>query len=211
MSRHTNRGRRFNPQAYKEKRSSRVIKAFRVLDPESSSELSGIVRDLEKDNTLPVLKSIPGCHIAYILDPHTVRKEFSSGFRAGFNLSEAKQRIKEEGQEIQEETISYVPARVGEISILGSSNNNRKLIAAKVESRALAEERRAIYEILGEEGLRGFEAKQYKRFSNPIIILATTIVPVNNKLEQARIQDAIETSVLVHQAFEIGFGPLQVV
>lgn len=183
------------------------MQAYRVLDEEGSSALAGVIRDLEGDNTLPTLKSVPGSHRAFLLDPHTVRKEFSSGFRSGFSYAKARDKIYKRERADEDDTIQ---AKVGKISILGSTGKHR-IIAAFVESAEMVAERQAIYSILGAEGLRGFNKKEYRNPGAPLLVLATLLEPVHDRDEREKLEEAVDTAIVIHQASELNFGELQVI
>ena len=209
----SNAFRRPNPEADKEKRNVKVIKAFRMLDGQDSAQLSGIVRDLERDQSLPPFRSIPNTHTVYVLDPHTVRKEFSMGFRSGqrFEAERAKQKMRASPENGSPITSDNLEAEIGKITLLGRSEHHKNTLVAYVESTPLVEERRALYEILGEEGLKGFTRLKHRSIGAPYILLGTTIEPIHDVNARERIIDVVETATLIHAANHVALGQLQVV
>ncbi len=199
LSRH-----RHNPQSQREKQS-RFLKAYRVVDEESSSAIAGVVRELELDGELPPMTDIPHRHRAFILDPHLVKREFKSGFRAGFEFSRARDRI------LNREKDDSLPASIGKIAFLGGSNQRYRHIGMYLQSPEAIEERKAMYRILGDAGLNGFTPKKIRSPGAPLIILATTVEPVHDRDERNRIEGVIETGLVIHQAVDMELGELRVV
>jgi len=204
MPRRTRMPGRYNPQANKEKNSLRMLKAFRPIDSESSLTIAGVVRNLEEDGAIPKTESIRYAHLAYVLDPHIVKKEFSQGFMSGYTFSRAKERIK--NHEYEDELAS----QIGKIAIIGKNKSRNRLLCAYVQNVQIVKERQAIYSILGEEGLSGFRGKKVKRAGAPLLHLATFAEPVHDKDQRAEIVEAIDTALIIHQVGEITLQGLEV-
>ena len=204
MPRRTRMPGRYNPQANKEKNSLRMLKAFRPVDQESSLTIAGVVRSLEEDGTIPKTESIPYSHLAYVLDPHIVRKEFSQGFMSGYNFYRAKERIK--SQEYEDE----LQSQIGKIALIGKNKSRNRLLCAYVQNVEIVKERQAIYGILGEEGLSGFRGKKIKRAGAPLLHLATFAEPIHDKERRDEIVDAIDTALVIHQVGELTLQSLEV-
>lgn len=204
MPRRTRMPGRYNPQANKEKNGLRMLKAFRPVDQESSLTIAGVVRSLEEDNTIPKTETIPYSHLAYVLDPHIVRKEFSQGFMSGYNFFRAKERIK--SQEYEDE----LQSQIGKIAIIGKNRSRNRLLCAYVQNPEIVKERQAIYSILGEEGLAGFRGKKIKRAGAPLLHLATFAEPIHEKEHREEIVAAIDTALVIHQVGELTLSSLEV-
>ena len=204
MPRRTRMPGRYNPQANKEKNGLRMLKAFRPVDPESSLTIAGVVRNLEEDNSIPKTETIPHSHLAYILDPHIVRKDFSQGFLSGYSFSRAKEKIK--SQDYEDEILS----QIGKISIIGKNKSRNRLLCAYVQSPEVVKERQAIYSILGEEGLSGFRGKKIKRAGAPLLHLATFAEPIYDREQREEIVAAIDTALVIHQVGELTLHSLEV-
>lgn len=204
MPRRTRMPGRYSPQANKEKKGLRMLKAFRPVDPESSLTIAGVVSILEKDNTIPETETIPHSHLAYILDPHIVRIDFSQGFLSGYSFSRAMEKIK--NQDYEDEILS----KIGKISIIGKNRSKNRLLCAYVQSPEIVKERQAIYGILGEEGLSGFKGKKIKRVGAPLLQLATFAKPIYDEKQRKEIVEAINYSLAEHRVGELTLGSLEV-
>lgn len=196
---------RHNPEANREKRNHKVMKATRLVDPESSSAWSGIIRDLERDESLPRFASVPARHPVYVLDPHLVRVEFQAGFRAGFDFA----RAKEEYRTGTEEFDDFIDAKVGPLTFLDGSKGKRHL-AAFVECRQLREERQLLYKGLGEVGFQGFQRLGKKLPPTPVVLLGTLAEPLYEKQALDVIKEVVDTAFIIHQASNFVLGPLSV-
>lgn len=204
MPRRTRMPGRYNPQADKEKNSLRMLKAFRPIDQESSLTIAGVVRSLEEDNAIPKTETIPYAHLAYVLDPHIVKKEFSQGFMSGYSFFRASERIK--NHEYEDELTS----QIGKIAIIGKNKSRNRLLCAYVQSPEIVKERQAIYNILGEEGLSGFRGNRIKRAGAPLLHLATFAEPIHVKEQRKEIIEAIDTALIIHQVGELTLQSLEV-
>jgi hypothetical protein len=217
MSRRSGRAlHRYNPQAQKEKRDMKVIKAYRMLDGGQSAALSGIMHELENEQEVPPLKApIPSVHTIFVLDPHNVREQFTMGFNSGFRFEagRARNKLKASQEKDDYKTKDIIHARIGEIATLRMkySHSNNLHLVARIESEELLTERKDIYRILGEEGLTGFSKLSHKGIVAPYIHLGITQNVVSDPDDQAKIAEAIETAILIHDAMDISLGPLQIV
>lgn len=199
MARH-----RHNPQSQREKQL-KFLKAYRVVDEASSSAMAGVLHELVLDSELPPMTDIPYRHRAFILDPHLVKREFKSGFIAGFEFSRARDSI------MNRESDDTISASIGKIAFLGGSNQRFRHIGMYLHSHEAIQERKEMYRILGEAGLSGFTSKKIRSPGAPLIILATTVEPVHDRIERKRIEGVIEAGLVVHRATSMELGELQVV
>lgn len=195
---------RHNPQAQREKQS-RFLKAYRVVDEASSSAIAGVLHELVLDGELPQMTDVPYRHRAFILDPHLVKREFKSGFTAGYEFGRARDNIK------NQESVDTISASIGKIAFLGGSNQRYRHIGMYLQSPEAIKERKAMYRILGEAGLKGFTPKKIRSPGAPLIILATTVEPVHDRDERKRIEGVIETGLVIHQATSMELGELRVI
>lgn len=237
--RHGNASRRFSSEANREKRNNRVIKAFRLVDKESSSLISGIVRELESSESLPKLKVIRNTHQAFLLDPHSVNRQMSMGFNLGFHAAVAIEKARQSSSYAEKS----VPAKIGEFAIVGDGKNRRRYVIAYLESVQLKEERRLLYESLAKHGFFGFK-QQARHITRPTIMIGTLDVPPPNNLNirphkessaieavigmvhperdhrsvegnplvmtKSEITEILDEAFVVHQVDELSLGSLQV-
>jgi hypothetical protein len=195
---------RHNPQAHREKQS-RFLKAYRMVDEDSSNAIAGVIHELALDGELPKMTDIPHRHRAFILDPRLVKKEFKSGFTAGYEFNRARDRIQNRDSD------DRLHASIGKIIFLSGSNQRYRHIGMYVQSSEAVEERKEVYRILNETGLSGFTEKKIRRPGSPLIILGTTIEPVYDKEERNEYQVKIETGLIIHQATELTLNELQII
>jgi hypothetical protein len=173
-----------------------------MIDPDSSSTISGVIRDLrgELPEGAPEITKVPGIHPVYVVDPWVVRKEFHQGFQIGVNWEKAKRDVDER------EADDYIEAKLGKLVLLGS-DSGKKILASYIESPRVVADRQAFYAILGSNGLRGFNRRQHKTPPAPVAVLAHFAQPVRGKELQDDIIDAFDTSLIVHHAKDITLGP----
>lgn len=209
-------------QADKEKRSSKVIQAWRMMDPEISSRLSGTMHELERDGAIPHLTQIWNAHKVPIVDPRLVKKEMSAGFELGFNTRRA---IDDIYRNVEEEVFGPT-AKLGNIAIKGTPN--KRLITVELDSPDIVSERSAAYSVLGEVGMRGFqnERRIRRKCSNVEIVLAKTIAPVKPdakiyiddldpstfEVSQESTIEAVSDALMIHGLYDetVEFGELRI-
>ncbi len=209
MARHGNKGfPRHNEQANREKRNSRVLKVVRMMDPEDSSLIAGTIRDLwSDDESLPPIQNIPHSHPVFVIDPRVVRKEFKAGWVAHHQYVEAKMDIEARNGDPRQP--DFMDAKIGKIAFLGSTSGKRTL-AAFVESAQLVAQRKAIYEILSDTGIKGFQRPEYRRPTAPVVVLGKLEQPIrgeNSHQTQERIIDAVDVALAIHNAISFRLGP----
>ncbi len=190
-----------------QEKRGKVLKAFRMVEEDSSLGISGVVRNVPSDDeNFPRFSDVPGRHKIFVLDPRIVRREFNSGFQAGYDFGRAKRRIESH----TEEDPDQIFGRIGKVVLLGPKNHGRKIVAAYIESSELRKERKALYQTLGDAGLRGFNKKEHRTPPSPVIVLAHLEQPVFTEQERKYVAGAVEDALFIHHAHEFTMGPLQV-
>ena len=193
-------------EADAEKRNPRVLKAFRDMDRDDSDSVAGVIRNFLRSEAewFPSIERVQPTHRAYILDPRIVRREFKSGFEAGYNFARARQRI--EGQ--TENYIDEIPARLGRIVFLG---DRHRIVGSFVQSAVMRDERASLYGGLADSGLRGFNKLANAKVSTPPVVLFTLQAPLHDAAARKEIQESIETAFDVHHGVRnVTFGELQI-
>lgn len=184
-----------------EKRNPKVLKVYRVMEQEDSDKIAGVVRDISRDDDeFPLLARIHTRHTAYILDPRIVRREFKTGFEAGYNFRGTVDNV----EESIEDSSDLAEAKVGTIIFPG---NTRRLIAAYLESEQLRKERKAIYRELGKSGLKGFRRAEHKNPPMPLVVLAQAKAPISSD-QMSMVKDVIGDALAIHGAERVTFGPI---
>lgn len=190
--------------ANKEQRTGKILKAFRVVDDEQSDMLNGILIDWVREGELPPINNYPNVHTAFVLDPRLTGKSFNNGFVAGAAaaFSIARRNLEEHERESDHE----VDARIGAIKFA----RNRKMFMAELESEKLLDERQAIYEALGDAGIRGFlpgNARKKQRITPPTIVLGTLQSPLSYD-QEAQFADTLGTAFDAHGMTSLSLGKL---
>jgi hypothetical protein len=192
-------GRRNHLIANRDLKDGKILKVFRHVNTDNSAQIGGVIHDWEREGEFPELKNIPRRHTAYLLDPRLMYRKFNGGFIAGYNFHRAQERIAEPNRIAADPTI---PAKIGSVSITG---HNRKVVIAELESEALLAERRAIYEVLGEAGIKSFGifvSKPNMKVPNPTIHLGTFKEGVSFN-DQDKVIDMFETAIAIHHMADI--------
>lgn len=221
MPRRKNKGRGGRSQAQREKRrGGNVIQAWRMLDDDISSRLSGTMLELEKDGAIPELRDVWRAHRVAIIDPRLVNKDMRQGFEMSLDFVREMNRIHRNSQEL----FPRPQAKLGQVVIKGS--RNKRFIALQLESEKIRQEREAAYRALGGAGLKGFQndAQNSRRCSNIDIILAKTKAPMmpdykiyNDELDPSRysisqeqVIEAVTDTLTIHGLYDetVEFGDL---
>lgn len=190
--RHIPQGRGRNAQS--EKRGKK-LKAFRMVFDEDSMVISGAVRNAVDDNEdFPRLREVSGRHAIYVLDPRIVSKEFSSGYRAGFSFANARAKAEERRHDRPDTIIGHI----GKVVLIGPKDRGRKVLAAYIESRPLQQERKLLYESLGDAGLRGFDRPQHRNPPSPLMVLGHLERPIHDGKLRAMFTESVEDSLHTH-------------
>ncbi len=197
--RHSNVYRRYSSEANRESRKKSTLKIVRMVSPENTSEINGVIHTLLADNTLPVMDRVPGSHPLFVLDPRQVRKEFNNGFRVGFDCYRAK--VDAENQNGNRDEIE---ASIGGLTLRG--NKGRNLLFAKVDAPELTYEMLAYFSILGSYGLRGFEKRSHNTPRAPEIFLGK-FSEYPSRSVQEEIIEAVDTGFAIHNIDNITLGP----
>ncbi|HET9174154.1 MAG TPA: hypothetical protein VFN56_02620 [Candidatus Saccharimonadales bacterium] len=193
-------------QSGKERRSIRILQAYRMLDAESSSLLAGVVLSLERDNSIPRLRAVPTAHQVRILDPHLVKKEFSHGMRTGMRIAGAIDGCVREAKKSRQ---CITEAKISQLSIPTGSNGHRRTIIASVEHPAVVHDRVALYTELGKKGLHGFN-QRVESPGAPTFVVGTFTESLSHSDAEA-IAEVIDTGLLVNNGLAVGMGKLQIV
>ena len=189
--------------ADKERRDKRIIKAFRVMNPEDSHEIAPVIEDLDWDRDALEYTKVPKTHQAFILDPRHVTQHFREGFETGFNFARALDAARNRGENCED----WVEATIGDIYV-----SRRRHLLARIRSKDMKMETLAMKRTLGDEGVRGLRGSQARQAGSLSIYLAQLqpgTLP-DREAERSYI-DAVETALVVHGISRVTFGPVQVV
>ncbi len=176
-------------QANQESRGGRVLQAFRKVDRDSSELIGGGLLELIRSGDLPDLKTAYG-HRAFVFDPRLTPKNVNPSLIAGYEIGKLVVRIQntdkcsEEGYEVN----------LGQAALLPL---NRRTIVVPVESEKLKAERREVYRILGESGIKGFTAQgtqKGRRIETPTIAIGNFTQPIS-KQDEPSLLSAIDEAL----------------
>ena len=188
-------------RANKETRSNRIIKAYRTMDVYDSERIAATVGDLDFDEEALQYKKIPKNHQVFLLDPRAVNRHFKNGFEQGFNFANAIRKVRDQGEENEDR----IEATLDDVVI-----KSRKHVLGRIASRELREEIVAMKAILGEEGMKGLRGTKAARAAGPMIYLARLALPLPSPEVEHDFKATLESALVIHQAVDVSFGPVQV-
>lgn len=112
-------------RANKEQRDGRVLKVFRKVDQEDTARLIGAIADLVKSNDIPPATTTKK-HIAYIIDPRLMPRNFNFGFMTGMQVQKFATLV--ERDEAIEAQVGY-SVKLGKAALL---QNNRRTVLVEL-------------------------------------------------------------------------------
>lgn len=194
----------YGPADREARNNNKVIKAFRVMDSESSMEIAAVTRGLDWDEDRLEYEKIPKVHQAFILDPRIVNAHFKRGFEAHASFERARRAAH---RQVDESEDWIQDAEIGDVYV-----RNRRHVLAPIISPTMTEETRDMKDALGDEGIRGLRGSHARRVGGLTIYIAQLKPHVLPNAEvEASYVNALDTAFAVHAISSVTFGPLQVV
>lgn len=194
-------------EANREKRGGRVLKIFRRVDAEQTQLIGGGLLDLAKSGDIPEVQTSLG-YQAYIFDPRLMPRGTNPALMAGFEIGRIAADVEHSDRLID----TGYGSEFGDPQLLG---RNRRTILLPLVSERLAQERAAVYSILGKHGVAGFSSAgvQHGHRPKPPTIAVGTFTQPLSKAAEGAVVEAIDTMLavqLVQYDTQIQLGELEV-
>lgn len=178
-------------RANREQRDGRVLKVFRKVDQEDSVRLIGAIAELAQSNDIPPATTTKQ-HIAYIVDPRLMPRNFNVGFMTGLQIQKFATLV--ERDEAIESQVGY-SVKLGKVALL---QNNRRTVLIELKSDQLVSERTHAFAALASIGIAGFTGagtRSGHRDPNGIRVPIATLEQPLAKSAEEDVICAIEASV----------------
>lgn len=194
-------------EANKEKRGGRVLKIFRMVDADQAQLIGGGLLDLSRSGDIPEIKTQYG-YKAFVFDPRLMPKGTGSAFLAGFEVGRITADVEHSDRLID----NGYSSPFGEPQLLG---RNRKTLLLPLTAERLANEREAVYSILGKHGVAGFTTDGKQRGHRPMLptVAIGSFAQSVGKAAEYDVVEAVNTTIevqLMEYDQRLQLGQLQV-